>query len=118
SVSVPCICGGQVYQEGQRARLCGRRRRLQIRAGKMRPMRAAAAVLLGLIVAARPAAQQPRTTPRPAPKPAAPAEPRREAPVPFRIGEQLTFDVSWQAYLIAGTATTTVVEKRASFNST
>jgi hypothetical protein len=84
----------------------------------MRAMRAAAAVLLGLIVAARPGAQQPRPVPGSAPKPAAPAEPRREAAVPFRVGEQLTYDVSWQTYLIAGTATTTVVEKRPSFNST
>jgi hypothetical protein len=84
----------------------------------MRPMRAAAAVLLGLIVAARPAAQQPRTAPRPVPKPPAQAEPRREAAVPFRVGEQLTYDVSWQTYLIAGSATTTVVEKKPSFDST
>lgn len=76
-------------------------------------MRAAAAVLLGLIVVARPGAQQPR----PAPKPAAPAAPRREAVVPFRVGERLTYDVAWQTYLIAGTATATVVEKKPSYSS-
>jgi len=80
----------------------------------MGPMRAAAAVLLGLIVVAHAAAQQPR----PAPKPAAPAVPRREAEVPFRVGERLTYDVAWQTYLIAGSATTTVLEKKPSFSST
>src|SRR5262245_51437908 len=104
-----------VYQEGQLARLWCRGRGLQIRTGKMGPMRAAAAVLLGLIVVAEPAAQQPRSAP--APKPAAPAQARREAEVPFRVGERLTYDVAWQTYLIAGSATTTVIEKKPSFNS-
>jgi hypothetical protein len=81
-------------------------------------MRAAATVLLGLIVVAQVGAQQPRTAPRPAPKPAAPAAARREAEVPFRVGERLTYDVAWQMALIAGTATTTVVEKKPSFSST
>lgn len=35
----------------------------------------------------------------------------REAPVPFRVGEALTYDVSWSAVLVAGTATAQVVEK-------
>src|SRR5207249_5501043 len=37
--------------------------------------------------------------------------------VPFKIGETLTFDVSWSSYLTAGTVVTTVKEKRPSFNS-
>jgi hypothetical protein len=38
--------------------------------------------------------------------------------VPFKVGETLTFDVSWSSVLVAGTATATVKEKRPSFNST
>jgi len=38
--------------------------------------------------------------------------------VPFRAGERLTYDVAWQTYLIAGSATTTVMEKKPSFGST
>jgi len=38
--------------------------------------------------------------------------------VPFRVGETLTFDVSWSNYLVAGSATSRVVEKRPSYNST
>ena len=37
--------------------------------------------------------------------------------MPFRVGERLTYDVAWQTYLIAGSATTTVVEKRPAFSS-
>ncbi len=43
---------------------------------------------------------------------------RSERPVPFKVGETLTFDVSWSTYLTAGTATATVKEKKPSFNST
>jgi hypothetical protein len=38
--------------------------------------------------------------------------------VPFRIGETLTFDISWSALLTAGTAVATVTEKRPSSGST
>jgi len=38
--------------------------------------------------------------------------------VPFRPGETLTYDVSWSTYLVAGTAVTTVKEKKASLDST
>lgn len=38
--------------------------------------------------------------------------------MPFRVGETLTFDVAWSNYLVAGTATSRVVEKRSSYNST
>jgi hypothetical protein len=47
-----------------------------------------------------------------------PAAPRTERSVPFAAGETLSYDVSWSSYLTAGTATTTVKEKKASFNST
>lgn len=47
------------------------------------------------------------------------AEPGAQAPakagdraVPFKVGETLTFDVSWSTYLTAGTATMTVKERR------
>ncbi len=52
----------------------------------------------------------------PAAKPA--AAPRAERAVPFATGETLGYDVSWSSYLTAGTATTTIKEKRPSFNST
>ena len=44
--------------------------------------------------------------------------PRAERAVPFAVGETLTYDVSWSSYLTAGTATTTVKEKKSSFGST
>src|SRR5262245_51569618 len=47
----------------------------------------------------------------------APAQ-RSERQVPFKVGETLTYDISWSSYLTAGTAVLTVKEKRASFNST
>jgi hypothetical protein len=39
--------------------------------------------------------------------------PRKEAAVPFRVGETLTYDVTYSSYLVAGTAVTTVQDKRA-----
>lgn len=79
-------------------------------------MRLAAAVAPGLIALASVAADlQPR--PRPSPPPARAAEPRREAVVPFRVGETLTFDVAWSTYLIAGSAVATVVEKKPTYSS-
>jgi hypothetical protein len=59
--------------------------------------------------------RRPSTTP-PAPSASAPAR-RAERPVPFKIGETLTYDVSWSSYLTAGTAVATVKEKKPSFNS-
>ena len=82
----------------------------------MRPSVAAAIVLaLSTVVSG----QQPRPPARrPAPRtpatkaPARPAPPpAREAAVPFRVGETLTYDVSWSQFLTAGTATSRVVEK-------
>lgn len=58
------------------------------------------------------------STPAPAAKAAAkPAVPRVERPVPFAVGETLTYDVSWSTYLTAGSAVTTVKERRPSYNS-
>jgi hypothetical protein len=61
-----------------------------------------------------------RKTSAAAAKPAArtAASPRAEQRVPFAAGETLSYDVSWSSYLTAGTATTTVLEKKPSFNST
>ena len=41
-----------------------------------------------------------------------------ERPVPFKIGETLTYDVAWSSLVTAGTAAATIKEKKASFNST
>jgi hypothetical protein len=46
------------------------------------------------------------------------AVPRAELPVPFRPGETLSYDVSWSSFVVAGTATVTVREKKPSFSST
>jgi hypothetical protein len=60
--------------------------------------------------------------PAPAPqnpqRPQTPARPRTEATVPFKVGEVLTYEVSWSSFIVAGTATTTVREKRQSGGST
>ena len=71
--------------------------------------------------AQRKAQPKPQTPAAPAgkrPLPAAPAASRTEVPVPFRVGETLTFDVAWSQFLVAGTAVSRVVEKRPSNNST
>jgi hypothetical protein len=44
------------------------------------------------------------------------ATPRRDATVPFAVGETLTYDVTWSTYLVAGSATATVVDRQASPN--
>jgi len=51
-----------------------------------------------------------------APKKTAP--PRAERKVPYAVGEQLAYDVSWSNYVSAGTVVLSVEAKRASFNST
>lgn len=38
--------------------------------------------------------------------------------MPFRVGETLTYDVSWSTFLTAGTVTMTVKEKKPSYGST
>jgi len=67
----------------------------------------------------RPAAPAPKSTvPRkPATAQNAAPAPAREAVVPFSIGETLTYDVAWSTFLVAGSATSRVVEKRPSGNS-
>ncbi len=90
----------------------------------MRALSLAAAGLVALTLHA--SAQQPARKPAQTPRAAAPAAkravpapaPRVEAPVPFAVGETLTFDVAWSNYLVAGSAVTRVVEKRPSFGST
>ena len=72
-------------------------------------MRPAALLALGFVVIAAnafPGIQ----TPAPAGRP--------ERAVPFRVGETLTYDVSWSTFLVAGTVATTVQEKKRSFDST
>src|SRR5687767_2751847 len=75
-------------------------------------MRRTLAAMLGMAALASLAPAQPRAPQRaPAPQP-------KEASVPFRVGETLTYDVAWSTYLIAGTAVSTVVEKKPSYGST
>ena len=68
--------------------------------------------------ATRPAAKAPAKSAAPAKRRPRPAAPRSERPVPFRMGEVLTYDVSWSSYVTAGTATVTVREKKPSYGST
>jgi hypothetical protein len=57
--------------------------------------------------------------PGPPTAPPSSSAPRRaERPVPFKIGETLTYDISWSSYVTAGTAVMIVKEKRPSYNST
>jgi hypothetical protein len=46
------------------------------------------------------------------------AAPAGEQVVPFKVGETLTYDVSWSSYLTAGTAVATVTEMRRSHDAT
>ena len=43
---------------------------------------------------------------------------RRDVPIPFAVGETLTYDVSWSSYLTAGTASLRVLDKKPSYGST
>jgi hypothetical protein len=95
---------------------------------KLRRGRFVAAATIGLALTSIVAGQQPRqpvprTSPAPrtpASKPPAktPAAPSREATVPFRVGETLTYAVSWSQFLTAGTAVAKVIEKKPSSGST
>ena len=81
-------------------------------------MRSVVAGILGLVVLAAitdVAAQ--RAVPRPT-APGRTAVPRVESTVPFRVGETLTYEVSWSSFLVAGTAVTTVKEKKPSVDTT
>ena len=78
------------------------------------------AVVVALALGVSASAQQPERggagAGRPAPQRAVPAPktpaPLREAPVPFQVGETLTYDVAWSQFLVAGSAVSRVVEKR------
>ena len=73
-------------------------------------MRSAKAAALGLVVLASLSSPFAANAQR--------AAARREAVVPFKVAETLTYEVSWSSVLVAGTATATVIEKKPSFNST
>lgn len=82
----------------------------------------ACALAVALVALSSPIDAQ-RAASRPAaPRAAAPAAARRDAAVPFAVGETLTYDVSWSfsgtSILMAGTAVSTVQDKRPSFGST
>jgi Protein of unknown function (DUF3108) len=70
------------------------------------------AAMLGVAALAPSAPAQPRAPKR------GPAPQKKEAAVPFRVGETLTYDVAWSSYLVAGTAVCTVLEKKPSYGST
>src|SRR5471032_1582837 len=79
----------------------------------------AATLALAVLTAWSPAAQRTAAPAAPPVRSAAPARQSRvERSVPFTVGETLTYDVSWSAFLTAGTVVTTVKEKRSSYNST
>ena len=69
--------------------------------------------VLGVLAAWPPAVSAQRAVPRPQT-----AVPRKDTAVPFRVGETLTYDVSWSSYLVAGTATTSVRERRPASGNT
>ena len=73
---------------------------------------------LGLLVLAPDASSIQRRSSQQPPAPTAAPTRRSARPVPFHIGETLTYDVSWSSYLSAGTAVVSVKEKRPSFDST
>jgi hypothetical protein len=60
----------------------------------------------------------PTATPTASRPAAPPAAPRTEPQVPFKVGETLSYDVSWSSVLVAGTAVVSVKEKKPSQNST
>jgi len=74
-------------------------------------MHSSLAIATSAAATAQRAAQKPPVTPKAAP-------PRTELSVPFKVGETLTYDVSWSSYLTAGTAVLSVKEKKPSYNST
>jgi hypothetical protein len=83
-------------------------------------MKHAVLLVTGLWVLAPDASSSAQRQSARAAHPAATEAPQRRAerPVPFLVGETLTYDVSWSSYLSAGTAVLTVKEKRPSFGST
>jgi hypothetical protein len=63
------------------------------------------------------AAQKPRAPAAPPARGSAPRPAIAERAVPFKLGETLTYDVSWSSFLTAGTVVVKVGEKRPSRNS-
>jgi hypothetical protein len=63
-----------------------------------------ALTILGWVAVSQPATAIQRAVPR-------------DAAVPFRVGETLTYDVTWSTYLVAGSATATVRERQTAANS-
>ena len=80
-------------------------------------MRFAAAAALGLLALTVPAASQPPSQPPRPPTSTGRTQTPPEPAVPFTVGETLAYDVSWSSFLVAGTATTTIKEKRPSYDS-
>ena len=81
------------------------------------------AMMLMAMLGAAPARTPPQApkapaarTPQPASRTPPPAA-KKELPVPYAVGETLTYDVSWSSTLTAGTATLRVAEKKPSYNS-
>src|SRR5262245_20180308 len=83
-----------------RSRPAGSRKRKRIRL-----MRIGTASALGLTVLALMSSPVTLDAQRTAAAP-------REASVPFKVGETLSYDVSWSAVLVAGNATARVVENK------
>lgn len=77
-------------------------------------MRVALAATLGAIALASLAARPSTVSAQRAVPRVERAVPRSDTAVPFKVGETLTFDVSWSSYLVAGTAVATVKERRPS----
>jgi hypothetical protein len=89
-------------------------------------MRLSVAVAIAFVLSTVVSGQQPRQpaartpaprTPEATAQTRPPPPPAREAEVPFRVGETLTYDVSWSQFLTAGTAVSRVVEKKPSSGS-
>src|SRR4051794_29953429 len=77
-----------------------------------------ATLALAVVSAWSPSAQRPAAPAGPRSQRPAPRAASVERPVPFKVGETLTYDVSWSALITAGTAVVGVKEKRPSHNST
>lgn len=81
-------------------------------------MQSAVVTVLGFTVLAVVPLFSQRAVPRPSPAPGRAAAARVESAVPFKVGETLTYDVSWSSFLVVGTAVTSVKGKKPSLNST
>jgi|OpeIllAssembly_1097287.scaffolds.fasta_scaffold00963_1 hypothetical protein len=91
--------------------------------GVMHPTRSQAlvrATVVSLVAAAIAVAvveSRQATGPAPVPRAAPAASSRPDRAVPFAVGESLTYDVAWSNFLVAGTATVSVRERRTSGRS-